>query len=243
MESSIEALLTGNRPIEERSVELEALDEAEVIAAALRMFGTDALVSTAFGPTGLCLLDLAQRADPDVRAYYIDTQFSFPETTRLADRWVEERKLRLERVLPMLNPEAQAARYGEALWSRDPDLCCHMRKVEPNNQKLTEARIWLTALRRDQSASRAQTPILEEVILTNGHRLLKLCPLVNWTRQDVWRYVFDRKLPYNPLHDQGYPSVGCTHCTHAVGDTSDERAGRWVGLARTECGLHVNKPE
>lgn len=227
--------------VEEHSRALEDCAPMAIIAAALEAHGDGAVVSTAFGAAGLCVLDMAQKARPGVRSYYIDTGFGFLETTNLAERWVKERGLNLEKVLPALTPDEQAERYGEALWSTDPDRCCALRKVEPNERALVGATLWIAALRRDEASSRKDTPILGRVEV-GGRSILKLCPIAAWDQKEVWRYIHAHQLPYNPLHDRGYPSVGCTHCTRPVEAGEDERAGRWAGKAKTECGLHLPRP-
>lgn len=232
-------LLRSPLPIEERAAALETFPAIDLIAGALAAFGKAAAVSTAFGPSGLCVMHMAQRFDPEVRAFYIDTGFAFPETEALLRRWVHEQRLNLLRVLPELTPEAQAEVHGEALWARDPDRCCAIRKVEPNNRVLASVDLWIAALRRDEGSTRKNTPVLQAVELPSGHPLLKLCPLVQWTNKDVWRYISDHQLPYNELHDRGYPSIGCTHCTRAIRPGEDERAGRWAGSLKKECGLHL----
>lgn len=232
-------LLRGEGPIEPRSAALERFAPGELIGAALATFGRGAAVSTAFGAGGLCVMHLAQAHDPDVRAFFIDTGFNFPETEGLLGRWVTERRLNLLRVLPELTPEEQDERHGRELWRRDPDLCCRIRKVEPNHRALEDVSLWIAALRRDESSSRVSTPILQELELPSGRRILKLCPIARWTKREVWRYILEHELPYNPLHDRGFPSVGCTHCTRAVRPGEDERAGRWAGSSKQECGLHL----
>lgn len=237
-------LLTGQLDaVEAASAELEALDAAAALQICLDAFGTRAIVGTAFGAGGLCVLHLAQQIDPEVAVYTIDTGFMFPETVALAERWVQERQLRLRRMLPVLTPQQQAAEYGEALWSSDPDKCCALRKVEPNQRALAEIDLWVTALRRDESPSRAAQPVLQRTKLASGRPILKLAPIARWSRQDVWRYIFQHDLPYNPMHDAGYPSVGCTHCTTAVAEGGDERDGRWAGKSKNECGLHLGEVE
>jgi phosphoadenosine phosphosulfate reductase len=225
--------------IEERSKKLEAFSETELIEGAITAFGKEAAVSTAFGPGGLCVMDIAQRFDPEVRAFYIDTGFAFPETERLLGQWIGKQKLNLLRVVPMITVDEQAKQHGNMLWMRDPDKCCEIRKVEPNNRALETVKLWIAALRRDESSTRKETPILQRIELPSGHHLLKLCPIVSWSQKDVWRYIVDHQLPYNELHDRGYPSIGCTHCTRAVRPGEDERAGRWAGTAKKECGLHT----
>jgi phosphoadenosine phosphosulfate reductase len=232
-------LLLGRDPVEERSIMLESYRAQDVIEGALNAFGKEAAVSTAFGAGGLVVMHMAQKFDPDVRAFFIDTGFNFPETEKLLDRWVGERRLNLLRVLPLQTPAEQAAQHGDELWKRDSDLCCELRKVEPNNRALAGVKLWIAALRRDEASTRNATPMLSEVELPNGHKLLKLCPIVRWTKKNVWSYVCRQRLPYNELHDRGYPSIGCTHCTRAIKPGEDERAGRWAGTGKVECGLHV----
>jgi phosphoadenosine phosphosulfate reductase len=232
------SLFLSGVSVEARSAELERAGWQASLQAALELFGARAVVSTAFGATGLCLIHAAQQIDPRVQVYTIDTGFLFEETKALAETWRVERALRLRTVLPVLSTDAQATEHGDRLWERDPDRCCAIRKKEPNARALADADLWITALRRDGSAARSATPMLQWATLPSGRRLLKLAPLVTWTSKDVWRYIHANALPYNPLHDRGYPSVGCTHCTSAVGAGEDERAGRWRGRTKTECGLH-----
>jgi phosphoadenosine phosphosulfate reductase len=125
---------------------------------------------------------------------------------------------------------------GEALWKTQPDVCCNLRKVEPLSRKLAELQAWLTGIRRDQAPTRANTQKVEWDARFN---LVKLNPITDWTQDEVWSYIRDRDLDYNPLHDRNYPSIGCTHCTRPVADGEDPRAGRWAGTGKVECGLHV----
>jgi phosphoadenosine phosphosulfate reductase len=135
-----------------------------------------------------------------------------------------------------LSLAAQADQHGPALWSHDPDRCCQLRKVAPLRQYLATQRAWISAIRRDQTRHRASAGLVEWD-RTNG--LVKLNPLAAWTAGQVWAYVLKYELPYNPLHDQGYPSIGCWPCTRAVAAGADPRSGRWAGLAKTECGIHL----
>jgi phosphoadenosine phosphosulfate reductase len=240
-QSTLADLLSGREDLVARSTALEAFSAEELIRAAIDVHGDRAIVSTAFGAAGLCVLDMAQRAKRDVRAYYIDTGFSFPETTALTERWVGDRQLNLQKVLPVLSPDEQAKAHGDALWDRDPDRCCAMRKVEPNERALAGSTLWIAALRRDEASTRKSTAMLSEVTLGSGQKILKLCPIVGWSTKDVWRYIAAHELPYNELHDRGYPSIGCTHCTRPVTEGEDERSGRWSGKDKVECGLHLPK--
>jgi phosphoadenosine phosphosulfate reductase len=168
------------------------------------------------------LVDLVQRVDPAIRIITLDTGALFPETY---DTWraVEERYgIQIERF---------RGEWVDELWLTDPDRCCAMRKVEPLERALADASCWMTGLRRDQSPERADTP---EFGWDEQHGLYKAAPLADWTERDVWRYIHEHDLPYNPLHDRGYASIGCTHCTVAGAG----RSGRWAGTDKIECGLH-----
>jgi phosphoadenosine phosphosulfate reductase len=147
--------------------------------------------------------------------------------------------LKLIRVKPALTLEQQAEKYGAALWERDNDACCQIRKVAPLGPALTGYEAWITGLRRDQSG-RGNTPI---VSWDKKYQLVKLCPFANWTEDLMWLYINSHELPYNALHDKGYPSIGCNTpvCTQPVTEGGNERSGRWVNSNKTECGIHVTK--
>lgn len=204
-----------------------------------RNFGERAGVSCSFGgPGGIVLAHLATRWAPRSKILFIDTGFLFPETYALRERLESEWKLHILTGEPALTPARQEEIYGPKLWERDPDLCCRLRKVEPMARLLKAVDCWVTALRRDQSATRAGIRRFELHQVRPDQAVLKVNPLAGWSRADVWNYVYQHKLPYNPLLDQGYASLGCIHCT-APAQSDDERAGRWQGKNKTECGLHT----
>jgi phosphoadenosine phosphosulfate reductase len=184
----------------------------------------------------MVLLDMMMRIDQGVEVFYLDTDFLFPETYRLRDIAAEKYGFQPAGYMSLLTPDEQARRHGPALWERDPDACCAIRKVEPNRRALEGKRAWISGLRRDQSSTRAQIDIVE---WDEKFGLVKLNPLAAWTESQVWKYVLDEGVPYNELHDRGYPSIGCTHCTRPVAAGDDPRSGRWQGFDKTECGLHV----
>jgi phosphoadenosine phosphosulfate reductase len=138
-------------------------------------------------------------------------------------------------VKSLLTPDRQAELHGDALWAKDPDLCCQLRKVEPLTRVLRSFDAWITGIRRDQAPSRASAGVIE---WDQKFGLVKVNPLARWSWADVWTYLRIHEVPYNPLHDQNYPSIGCTHCTAPVSSGEDLRAGRWKNFAKTECGLH-----
>jgi phosphoadenosine phosphosulfate reductase len=211
----------------------------EILSWAFTTFGKDVAIASGFGVEGMVLLDLASRVRRDFRVFTLDTEFLFSETYDLMDRVEKRYGIKVERVYSTLTPEEQEREYGAALWSRDPDRCCALRKVEPLRTKLTGLDAWITAIRRDQTSSRAAA---RKVEWDEKFRLIKINPIADWTSDMVWNYAVKHKVPYNPLHDQNYPSIGCTHCTRAIRPGESTRAGRWAGSEKTECGLHVATP-
>jgi len=210
-----------------------------VLAWAFDTFGNDVAISSAFGAEGMVLIDMASRVRKDFRLFTIDTEFLFSETYGLMDRIEQKYEIRIERVLSLLSPEDQERLHGEALWARDPDQCCNLRKVEPLRRKLSELRSWITSIRRDQTSFRREARKIEWDVKFG---LVKVNPIADWTSKQIWRYLHDHDVPYNPLHDKHYPSIGCSHCTRAIRPGEDARAGRWPGTTKTECGLHMIEP-
>lgn len=220
---------------EQQLAEAEGWSAEEVLAWGFEQFHPRIAFASAFGAEGMVLIDLAWRIRPDFRVFTLDTGFFFAETYALIDQVERRYGIKVERCLPALTPHEQARAYGEALWKRDPDRCCELRKVEPLKRKLCELGAWVTGIRREQTATRANAHKIE---WDARFGLVKLNPLADWTREQVWDYIRARQVPYNPLHDLGYLSIGCTHCTRPVQPGEDARAGRWSGFAKTECGLH-----
>jgi phosphoadenosine phosphosulfate reductase len=214
----------------------ESWTSQHTISWALETFGDRVAISSAFGAEGMVLIDMASRVRRDFKLFTIDTEFLFPETYNLMDRIEEKYGIAIERVCSALSPEEQARLHGEALWSRNPDQCCNLRKVEPLRRKLNELNAWMTSIRRDQTSARSGARRVE---WDAKFGLVKINPMVDWTSKQVWRYIHEHDVPYNELHNQDYPSIGCTYCTRAVGPGEDPRAGRWPGFAKTECGLHI----
>jgi len=199
-------------------------------------------ISSAFGPEGLVIIDIAMRkVTPRLPVFTIDTGFLFKDTVELIHKVEQEYGITVERLHPEFTPEQQAEKFGPELYRREPDRCCQMRKVLPLQNKLKELDGMVTGLRRTQSESRTGAKILQLQETPDGHRYVKINPLAGWTKEEVWWYIISHQLHYNPLHDQGYPSIGCTPdcCTRPVRDGEDERAGRWAGQDKKECGLHT----
>jgi phosphoadenosine phosphosulfate reductase len=226
----------GLEQIEAMAAEMETAAPHEIIARAFAEFGDRLAIATGFGAEGMAMIDMAVKVNSRPDVFFIDTAFLFPETYALR-RQIEERYgIEIRAVEPEINPAMQEEMYGPALWESDPDLCCRLRKLEPLKEALSGLDGWITAIRRDQTDARRIARAFE---WDYRWGLVKINPLARWTRRDVWDYIRENRVPYNPLHELGYPSLGCTHCTRAVREGEDERAGRWPGRSKTECGLHL----
>src|SRR5579862_9367033 len=211
----------------------------QVLSWAFKRFRADVAISSAFGAEGMVLIDMASRLRPDFRVFTLDTEFLFPQTYDLTDRIEQRYDIQIERAYALFSPEGQERVHGPALWARNPDRCCELRKIEPLRRKLTGLRAWITSIRRDQTSARANAQKIE---WDTKFGLIKINPIVDWTSKQVWNYIHERNVPYNPLHDQNYPSIGCTHCTRSINAGEDPRAGRWSSFSKTECGQHTSEP-
>ncbi|HYM16781.1 MAG TPA: phosphoadenylyl-sulfate reductase [Dehalococcoidia bacterium] len=222
------------------SAGLEGRTPQEILRWAVETYQPGLTLACSFGgPSGMVLLDMIMPIDRGVEVFYLDTDFLFPETYKLRDIAAARYGFEPAGYMSLLTPAQQAAKHGDALWARDPDACCALRKVEPNRRALEGKRAWISGIRRDQAPSRAAVDIVE---WDEKFGLVKVNPLAAWTESQVWKYILDHGVPYNELHDQGYPSIGCTHCTKAVRPGDDPRSGRWQGFDKTECGIHVPEP-
>jgi len=228
------------RRIEAMADRLEDASPQEILSAAFDEFGDRVAVATGFGVEGAALIDMAAKINPRPNVFFLDTGFLFPETYDLRRRLEARYGITIRAVQTAITPEVQAEMFGPRLWSRDPDLCCRLRKLEPLREALKDLAAWVTAIRRDQTPARAVARAAE---WDYRWQRVKINPLVRWAKRDVWDYIAQNDVPYNPLHDAGYPSIGCTHCTRAVRLGEDERAGRLAGRAKTECGLHGHGPK
>ena len=224
----------------ELEIAAETWKPERVLAWAFETFGESVAISSAFGVEGMVLIDIASRASRNFRLFTLDTEFLFPETYTLMDQVEQRYGITIERVYALNSPEEQERVHGTALWQRNPDQCCHLRKVEPLQRKLAELRAWITSIRRDQTSARARAGKIE---WDARFGLVKINPIADWSSKQVWQYIRAHDVPYNTLHDQDYPSIGCTHCTRAVRPGEDPRAGRWSGFSKTECGLHIIQPQ
>ncbi|BCJ87292.1 phosphoadenosine phosphosulfate reductase [Effusibacillus dendaii] len=220
--------------IHELNSELEDRSPQEILEYAVNKIEKIAFACS-FGAEDVVIVDMLSRIKPDTSVFYLDTDVLFPETYDVRNRMVEKYNLNLIAYRPLLTLEKQAEQYGESLWQVDPNQCCSLRKVEPLQRALCELDAWITGIRREQAPTRANAGVVE---IDRKFGLIKWNPLAKWTNKQVWDYIIAHQVPYNVLHDKGYPSIGCIHCTRAVKPGEDLRAGRWSNFEKTECGLH-----
>lgn len=207
----------------------------EVLEWAVERYFPRLTMATAFGAEGCVLIHLLAEIEPKVRVFNLDTGYQFAETLELRDRIAERYGIEVELIGPDTSGAEYEGRHGGPLYVANPDQCCYDRKIVPLRRALVGYDAWITAIRADQSVHRASARVVGS---DPKFGLLKINPLLTWSRRDVWAFIVTHRVPYNPLHDQGYASIGCWPCTRPVGATEDERAGRWAGQAKTECGLH-----
>jgi phosphoadenosine phosphosulfate reductase len=216
------------------AAELEPKSAHEALEWAFQTFHPSLYIACSFQKTSSVVIDIATKLAPDARFFYLDTDVLFAETYATRDRLADHYGIEFERY-NNLTLDEQARRFGDELWKRDPDSCCGIRKVEPMREALSGVDAWVSGIRREDSQHRAGAP---KFAWDRRFGLWKLNPIADWSEKDVWNYIREHRVPYNPLHDRNYPSIGCTHCTKPVGPGEDPRAGRWAGASKTECGIN-----
>jgi phosphoadenosine phosphosulfate reductase len=229
LEWSAERIAAASEPLAEAAPET-------ILRWAVETFGDKLTMATAFGAEGCCLIHMLAEIAPDVRIFNLDTGYQFPETLELRERIKDRYGIEVEFIHPEMTVAEYEAEHGGPLYRLRPDQCCHDRKLLPLRQAVAGYDAWISAIRRDQTTHRAAADVVQWDAKFN---LVKVNPLLAWTRKDVWDFILKHEIPYNPLHDRGYPSIGCWPCTAAVAAGDDERAGRWAGSIKKECGLHV----
>jgi len=196
-------------------------------------------VASAFQAEGTALMHMAVQVRPDIPVLFLETGFHFAETLAFKERLTESLGLNVIELTGDHTVDSQAEEFGSRLYERNPKLCCELNKVVPFARALREYDAWMTSMRRDSAWTRKGTPIISQTELDGGEVIVKVNPIAGWTRRDAWAYLKDNDLPHNTLYDLGYESIGCAPCTRMVFPGEDERAGRWSGLLKTECGIHV----
>jgi phosphoadenosine phosphosulfate reductase len=220
----------------EYSRRLEGASPQEIITWAVEKYAPKLTMATAFGPEGCVILHMLAEIDPTTYVFNLDTGYQFKETLELRDQIARRYGIEVDLRRASTTVAEYEAQHGGPLYKTNPDQCCFDRKVTVLREAVVGWQAWMSGIRRDQSSDRADAPI---VGWDKKFALVKISPLARWTKSDVWKMITQHKIPYNPLHDQGYTSIGCWPCTRAVMFGEDERAGRWSGTAKKECGLHT----
>nr|WP_083888538.1 phosphoadenylyl-sulfate reductase [Calidifontibacillus oryziterrae] len=210
----------------------------ECLKWAFQHYQDEVVYACSFGAESIVLLDLISKIKQDCPISFIDTNLHFIETYKLIEH-IKKRypNFTIHFLNPNLTLTQQADQFGEKLWETNPDQCCQIRKIEPLREELLQYKAWISGLRREQSKTREGIQYINK---DDKFKLVKICPLIHWTWEEIWMYINFHNLPYNPLHDQGYPSIGCEVCTMPVSHNDDLRAGRWKNHQKTECGLHLS---
>lgn len=234
-------LIPDDTEVRRLNAGFEQAAPVELLRWAHSRFDNRAAIGTSFQASGLVLLHQAVSAGLQLPCFTIDTDLLFPETVELRQQVENFFGIRIEVLRPELTLEQQADDFGPELWKRQPDTCCTLRKVLPLQKRLATLDAWITGLRRDQSGARHGIDRLELYRFDplRDKFVLKVNPLAGWSSEQVWGYVHKHRIPYNPLAERGFRSIGCQPCTRPVGAEEDERAGRWTGFEKTECGLHT----
>ena len=207
-----------------------------ILRWAVETFHPKLMMATAFGAEGCCIMHMLAEIEPSVRVINLETGYQFPETLALRERIKERYGIEVEYIYPEQTVAEYEAEHGGPLYGIRPDQCCFDRKILPLKRAIVGYDAWISAIRGDQTDQRKTAAIVQK---DAKFGLIKVNPLLRWTKKDVWNFVWKNEVPYNPLHDQNYPSIGCWPCTEPVGEGDDERAGRWAGTKKKECGLHV----
>jgi phosphoadenosine phosphosulfate reductase len=222
----------------EHSARLETATPEEIITWAHERFGVGLTMGTAFGPEGCVILSMLAKIAPETYVFNLDTGYQFQETLDLRDRIARELGIEVDMLQPELTVPEYEAKHGGPLYKTNPTQCCFDRKIKVLRKGMEGRTAWMSGIRRDESADRAQAAIIS---WDSKFQVVKICPFANWTKKDVWKRIMDENVPYNPLHDRGYPSIGCWPCTRALLDgETDDRSGRWAAhTGKNECGLHT----
>ena len=234
---SVPAPMTSEE-IAEACRQLDQATPQEILRWAVRRFHPRLLMATAFGAEGCCVIHMLAEIEPTVTCINLETGYQFPETLELRERILQRYGIAVEYVYPEQSVAEYEAEHGGPLYTIRPDQCCHDRKIVPLRKALARYTplAWISAIRKDQTDVRSKAQVVQ---WDAKFQLVKVNPLLHWTKRDVWNFIVRHDVPYNPLHDRGYPSIGCWPCTRPVQPGEDDRAGRWAGKVKKECGLHV----
>jgi phosphoadenosine phosphosulfate reductase len=226
--------------INQASAQLATATPQEILRWAVDAFHPRLTMATAFGVEGCCLIHMLAEIEPGVRIFNLETGYQFAETLHLRERLRQRYGITVEYARPDLTVEEYEAKHKGPLYVLQPDQCCHDRKMVPLRRAVLGADAWISAIRRDQTADRGKASVVQ---WDPKFGLVKVNPLLGWSKKEVWGFALHNEVPYNPLHDMDYPSIGCWPCTRPVANGEDDRAGRWAGTKKKECGLHVVEHE
>ena len=221
--------------VEAANRDLEGRSPGEILSWAASTFAPDVVLTCSFQHDGVVLAHMLTTIAPSVPVVFLNTGFHFAETLAYRDEIVRRFGIHLRDVTPAMPREEFAAKHGLDLYRRDPDLCCRINKVEPLRQALAGMRCWVNGRRRDQASTRSGISVVER--FEGG--IYKVNPMAAWSAADTYRYMQQHGIPEHPLFDKGYASIGCAPCTRPILAGEDERAGRWAGSGKTECGIHT----
>ncbi|HHW37849.1 MAG TPA: phosphoadenylyl-sulfate reductase [Bacillales bacterium] len=231
-------MLTYDSCSEESPETISFKESLECLKWAYKEYGEDIVYACSFGAESSVLLHLISKIKPNARITFIDTSLHFKETYEILNKVKEKYPdFQINSICTNLSLEDQETQYGEKLWEIDPNQCCQIRKIEPLKDELKQYKAWISGLRRSQSATRANIKYLN---IDHKFKMIKICPLLHWSWDEVWLYIKLHELPYHELHDKGYPSIGCEVCTTPICEDGDLRSGRWLNHQKTECGLHMD---
>ncbi len=214
----------------------------EILSWALETSGLERIaLASAFQSEGTVVMHLATQIRPRIPILFLETGYQFAETLAFKQQMTERLNLNVVDLYGEYTVERQAKEFGPRLFESDPERCCELNKVQPMFEALRGFDAWVTALRRDSSPTRANAPFVEQYEIETDRWMVKVNPMATWTHRDVWNYLKEHDLPHNPLYDLGYSSIGCAPCTRMRFAGEPERAGRWAGKPKWECGIHANE--
>jgi len=221
------------------NIAFESADPREVLEWALVTSGIERIaIASAFQTEGTVVMHMATQIRPGIPVLFLETGYQFAETLAFKEQMAERLGLNVIDLVGRYTVEQQAAEFGARLFERDAEKCCDLNKVRPMFEGLRNFDAWITALRRDSSPTRANAPFVDQYEIEAGRWMVKVNPMATWTHQQVWKYLKEHDLPHNPLYDLGYSSIGCAPCTRMRFAGEPERAGRWAGKPKWECGIH-----
>lgn len=229
-------LRLSDEEISSAAQSLQGESPQTILRWAVETFHPRLMMATAFGAEGCCLIHMLAEIEPSVRIINLETGYQFPETLELRERIKQRYGIEVEFIYPEMTVAEYEAEHGGPLYTIRPDQCCHDRKILPLRKAVIGYEAWISAIRGDQTEHRKVAGIVQP---DRKFGLVKINPLLQWTKKDVWSFIMKNEVPYNPLHDRDYPSIGCWPCTDPVRNGEDDRAGRWAGTRKKECGLHV----